>query len=216
MGAKTDITVLTTNMKSSNLTHFNIRQSKVPKAMLYDSRFSQAGNQIWIMGGSKREITFNYGNSLGLNCYDDIMNEVLRKTLIWNLERQTYYPGPKLPFREMGKGCPITLNRTHVLILYNNQNKHYCLDAWMYSFEEFQWTHLNECFFTPPNSTQLRFDLLCASYLDKYMNRKILVGLKAINTIGCYREYFDLLLLDLKTKMASIIDSDLSGQSSKY
>ena len=215
MDGNTDATVLTTIGKSSNLSHHRIRQSKVPRAILYDTKFSQAGNQLWIIGGTEEITNFN-GGFLENFCYDNIMNMVLRKTRIWNLQRQTYYPGPKLPFREIGKGCPITLNRTHVLLLYNDQNKHNCLDAWMYSFEEFQWTHLNECFYAPPNSTQFGFDLMCASYLDKYMNRNILVGLKAVNTIACIGEYFDLLLLDLKTKTASIINSNLSGRSSKY
>ena len=191
--------------------------------MLYDSRYSQAGNEVWIMGGSDQEIYYNSASFLGIeissmeiNCNTLVMEKVTRKTLIWNLERQTYYPGPKIPFKAMGKGCPITLNRTHVLILYTNQNKHSCVDAWMYSFEEFQWTHMNECFYAPLNSTQLQFDLMCASYLDKSMNRKILVGLKAINTLECYGEYFNLLQLDLETKTAaSLINIDFNQFSSK-
>ena len=208
MGGKTDTTVLTkSGTLSNNLTHYRIKQSKVPTTMLYDSRFSLAGNQIWIMGGSEQAIsTDSVAFQIGFPCDKSVMDKVSRKTLIWNLERQIYYPGPELPSKAMGKGCQVTLNRTHVLILYNDQNKHNCLDAWMYSFEEFQWTHLNECFYEPPNSTQLRFDLMCASYLDKYMNRKILVGLKAVNILLCYGEYFNLLLLDLKTKTTSFIN----------
>ena len=214
MGGKRDTTVLTTKSQN-NLTYYTIRESQIPLAMLYDSRYSQAGNEVWIMGGSDQEIYYNSASFLGINCNTLVMEKVTRKTLIWNLERQTYYPGPKLPFKAMGKGCPITLNRTHVLILYTNQNKHSCVDAWMYSFEEFQWTHMNECFYAPLNSTQLQFDLMCASYLDKSMNRKILVGLKAINTLKCYGEYFNLLQLDLETKTASLINSDFNQFSSK-
>ena len=214
MGGKRDTTVLTTKSQN-NLTYYTIRESQIPLAMLYDSRYSQAGNEVWIMGGSDQEIYYNSASFLGINCNTLVMEKVTRKTLIWNLERQTYYPGPKLPFKAMGKGCPITLNRTHVLILYTNQKKHSCVDAWMYSFEEFQWTHMNECFYAPLNSTQLQFDLMCASYLDKSMNRKILVGLKAINTLKCYGEYFNLLQLDLETKTASLINSDFNQFSSK-
>ena len=214
MGGKRDTTVLTTKSQN-NLTYYTIRESQIPLAMLYDSRYSQAGNEVWIMGGSDQEIYYNSASFLGINCNTLVMEKVTRKTLIWNLERQTYYPGPKLPFKAIGKGCPITLNRTHVLILYTNQNKHSCVDAWMYSFEEFQWTHMNECFYAPLNSTQLQFDLMCASYLDKSMNRKILVGLKAINTLKCYGEYFNLLQLDLETKTASLINSDFNQFSSK-
>ena len=214
MGGKRDTTVLTTKSQN-NLTYYTIRESQIPLAMLYDSRYSQAGNEVWIMGGSDQEIYYNSASFLGINCNTLVMEKVTRKTLIWNLERQTYYPGPKLSFKAMGKGCPITLNRTHVLILYTNQNKHSCVDAWMYSFEEFQWTHMNECFYAPLNSTQLQFDLMCASYLDKSMNRKILVGLKAINTLKCYGEYFNLLQLDLETKTASLINSDFNQFSSK-
>ena len=188
MGGKRDTTVLTTKSQN-NLTYYTIRESQIPLAMLYDSRYSQAGNEVWIMGGSDQEIYYNSASFLGINCNTLVMEKVTRKTLIWNLERQTYYPGPKLPFKAIGKGCPITLNRTHVLILYTNQNKHSCVDAWMYSFEEFQWTHMNECFYAPLNSTQLQFDLMCASYLDKSMNRKILVGLKAINTLKCSKHH---------------------------
>ena len=214
MGGKRDTTVLTTKSQN-NLTYYTIRESQIPLAMLYDSRYSQAGNEVWIMGGSDQEIYYNSASFLGINCNTLVMEKVTRKTLIWNLERQTYYPGPKLPFKAIGKGCPITLNRTHVLILYTNQNKHSCVDAWMYSFEEFQWTHMNECFYAPLNLTQLQFDLMCASYLDKSMNRKILVGLKAINTLKCYGEYFNLLQLDLETKTASLINSDFNQFSSK-
>ena len=214
MGGKRDTTVLTTKSQN-NLTYYTIRESQIPLAMLYDSRYSQAGNEVWIMGGSDQEIYYNSASFLGINCNTLVMEKVTRKTLIWNLERQTYYPGPKLPFKAIGKGCPITLNRTHVLILYTNQNKHSCVDAWMYSFEEFQWTHMNECFYAPLNSTQLQFDLMCASYLDKSLNRKILMGLKAVNTLECYGEYFNLLLLDLETKTASLINSDFDQFSSK-
>ena len=221
MGGKRDTTVLTTKSQN-NLTYYTIRESQIPLAMLYDSRYSQAGNEVWIMGGSDQEIYYNSASFLGIeissmeiNCNTLVMEKVTRKTLIWNLERQTYYPGPKLPFKAMGKGCPITLNRTHVLILYTNQNKHSCVDAWMYSFEEFQWTHMNECFYPPLNSTQLQFDLMCVSYLDKSIARKILVGLKAVNTLECYGEYFNLLQLDLETKTASLINSDFNQFSSK-
>ena len=217
MGGYADATVLTSSGKSSsNLTHHRIRQSKVPQARLYDSKLSQAGNQIWIMGGAKQTIPFELLSFMEFNCNDQVINKVSRNTLIWNLERQIYYPGPKLPTKAMAKGCQVTLNRTHVLILYNDPNKHNCLDAWMYSFEEFKWTHLNECYYEPPNSTQVRIDLMCASYLDKYMNRKILVGLKAVNNLWCIGEYYNLLLLDLATKTPSIIDSNFSHFSSKF
>ena len=228
MGGKKDTTVLTTNGKSSNLTHFTIKQSKLPKAILYDSKYSQAGNQVLITGYSEEQIFVNPATNpffSNVDCDELVLDKVTRKTLIWNLKRQIFYPGPKLPFKAMGKGCPVTLNRTHVLILYINQNN--CLDAWMYSFQEFQWNHLNTCFYAPSNSTLstitgidveslLRFDLLCASYLDKYVNRKILVGLKAVENFLCHGEYLKLLLLDLETKSTSIINSNFSKESSKY
>ena len=216
MGGNKDTTVLTRNEKKSNLTHQTIKQSKVPQNMLTDSRFTQAGNQIWIIGGINDHIIVSrHWSFLGDYCnYDDrIMKRVPRQTLIWNLERQTYYPGPKLPTNALDKGCPITLNRTYALILYVNQN---CLDAWMYSFEEFQWTHLKECFYESSNSSHLQFDLMCASYLDKYMNRKVLVGLKAVNKLTCYSESFDLLLIDLERKVVSIISQNLSIESRKF
>ena len=47
-----------------------------------------------------------------------IARKFTKKTFIWNLMKQKYYSGPTLPMHGLGKGCPISLNRTHVLRIH--------------------------------------------------------------------------------------------------
>ena len=169
LDGKKDTTVLTNSGQSgSNLRHYTIDKSKVTEKYLYDSRSVRIGNHMWNIGRMENPI-----NSMGLwadhlsvhnlmhyGC--DFEDEVERKrTLIWNLEKQKYFPGPDLPTHELGRGCPIGLNRTHVLTLYVDHN---CLKAWVYSFEEFKWTHMNECLYKPKNPTHILVDAsICES-----------------------------------------------------
>ena len=176
-GGKKDITMLS-NERKSNLTHQSIKQSKMPSNMLFDSRFVQLNNFLWIFGGGRRTgVTFSEEDcrkSKHLQFYD-------RKTLIWNTQRQLFYPGPKLPIKDMVKGCPISLNRTHVMILYVNDLRKYCLVAWVYSFRDFQWKEINECLYEVVSEHLLQLsdeynytiahDLQCTSTIDKSHKR---------------------------------------------
>ena len=99
MGGNKDITILTNNGKS-NLTHQSIRQSKVPRNMFYNSKSLHIGNKVWLFGGMDQIVaevvpTYFYGHWYQ-NDLDVVMNygKMSNKTLIWNIERQTFYPGP--------------------------------------------------------------------------------------------------------------------------
>lgn len=171
LDGKKDTTVLTSSGQSgSTLRHYTIDKSKVTEKYLYDSKSVRTGNHLWNIGRMENPINsmgpwadhLSVHNLMHYGC--DFEDEVERKrTFIWNLEKQKYYPGPDLPTHELGRGCPIGLNRTHVLTLYVN-HKTNCLKAWVYSFEEFKWTHMNECLYEPRNPTQILVDAsMCES-----------------------------------------------------
>ena len=79
--------------------------------------------------------------------------------------------GPILPDFKLAKGCPIALNRSHVLILSEEVHPHltglYCLSGWIYDFYKFQWIqrNFNNCYeFAQPS---FEIDLTCTSIWDK-------------------------------------------------
>ena len=87
-----------------------------------------------MFGGLTDIIKVPLGKKNGEDCQLNVTmpEKMTRQSLIWNLERQVYYPGPMLPNKELGRGCPVLLNRTDVLLLYID-DKTYCLQAWVFS-----------------------------------------------------------------------------------
>ena len=161
---------------TSNLKHITIKNSKVPQKHLYDPRFVQIGPFFWIFGGLPTEILCQH--FLFESCdIQYIQDKMTRQTLLWNKERQIYIEGPELPLpsKILGRGCTISLNRSHVMILYMDIETK-CVNAWLYSFEEFKWNYVKHCIYKPPvdNLDQFTLNLMCASYLDKNGNRHIL------------------------------------------
>ena len=131
---------------------------------------------------------------------DAVMNygKISNKTLIWNIERQTFYPGPILPDVSITQGCPIPLNRTHTMMLYIDIHKNNCLNAWIYSFVKHQWSFLSECFYKKQPEEELRFNLMCTSYYGKDNMLRILVALEAFERFLWDAASLDLLVIDFK------------------
>ena len=73
----------------------------------------------------------------------------------------------KLPNKSLGEGQPISLNRTHVLILEMEDAK--CIRGWVYSFQLFSWTLLKKDIYKKDQSLGFNYDheLGVASYFDK-------------------------------------------------
>ena len=197
MSGKKDITILTNNAKA-NLTHQSIRQSKVPRNMFYNSKSLQIGNKLWLFGGMDQTVTtvpYNFYGYWYSNDFEVIQWKVSNKTLIWNLERQTYYPGPILPDVSIAQACPISINRTHTMMFYIDMNKNNCLDAWIYSFAKHHWSHLDECYYIKQSEEELRFNLMCTSYYDKDKRLTTLVALEAFERYLWTAASLDLLLI---------------------
>ena len=161
-----DITLLNTN-GFKNITHSKIKNSKTPSNFFYNPRFVQVGEQFWIFGG-KTSIDVALSNE-GL--FEKM--ETSTKTLIWHMRRHVYYPGPKLPNKSLGEGQPISLNRTHVLILEMEDAK--CIRGWVYSFQLFSWTLLKKDIYKKDQSLGFNYELGVASYFDKNVTLQILV-----------------------------------------
>ena len=209
MGGNKDITILTNNGKS-NLTHQSIRQSKVPRNMFYNSKALHIGNKVWLFGGMDQIVAevvptyfFGYWYLFDL---DAVMNygKISNKTLIWNIERQTFYPGPILPDVSITQGCPISLNRTHTMMLYIDIHKNNCLNAWIYSFVKHQWSFLSECFYKKQPEEELRFNLMCTSYYGKDKILRILVAVESFERFLWDAASLDLLVIDFKKEETSI------------
>ena len=206
MSGKKDITILTNNAKA-NLTHQSIRQSKVPRNMFYNSKSLQIDNKLWLFGGMDQTVTtvpYNFYGYWYSNDFEVIQWKVSNKTLIWNLERQIYYPGPILPDVGIAQGCPISINRTHTMMFYINMNKNNCFDAWIYSFAKYQWTYLDECYYIKQSEEELRFDLMCTSYYDKDKRLRTLVALEAFERYLWTAASLDLLLIDFEKDQSRV------------
>ena len=206
-----------TTIIESNQNHHTIPHSKIPKNLYYNPRYVQVKNQVWMFGGLTDIIKVPLGKYSGEDCQLNVTmpEKMTRQSLIWNLERQVYYPGPMLPNKELGRGCPVLLNRTDVLLLYID-DKTYCLQAWVFSFEHFQWSHLSSCIYQPPTkSASLHFDLLCTSLVDKLGKLMILAVLdgKDYSFDECITHVLDIVHLDFNTQVVSRISHNFTYTS---
>ena len=156
-----DITVL--NGKTS---HFKIPDSKIPGKFFFTPKSVQVGAHFLIFGGKKTEIMYEHYMLFMDNA------EFRKDSLIWNTVKHKYYSGPILPRQKLAIGCPIALNRTHVLILYEDIHQKltgfYCINAWIYDFHTYTgtWRTLTKnCYeHLTPN---YKIDLTCSSVMNK-------------------------------------------------
>ena len=79
----------------------------------------------------------------------DLCRKRSEETIIWNIKKQVYFPGPILDEKLGDEVTLIALNRSHVLALYMVKDDSMCLKGLIYSFKKFEWTQLNSdhCFF---------------------------------------------------------------------
>ena len=208
----------------SNLTHSIIPNSQIPQNFFYSPRFVQVGRQFWIFGGKRKNIQFNSF---------DIDNNKWGKhsnTLIWNTRRNVYYPGPDLSYEHysdytvdlspaldytLGRGLPISLNRTHVMILQVEVFSE-CLQGWIYSFSSFQWTAMDQCIYqlnTDAGSVDFKarrvlqeFEIKGASYYDKNVVLKTLVLINGYLRENGFATFSQVVLVEIGTLTATEIE----------
>ena len=218
MGGSKPITVLSNSAGSNDLTHQAIPHSQVPRKLYYNSKWLHINHQVLLFGGMSQTVSkvpFNYYGFWSHQDYDVWLEygKMSNKSLIWNLERQVYYPGPVLPDLSVAQGCPIALNRTHLMILsmdfdFKGDNIYTdiqligdnCLNGWLYSFEEYQWTYLDECFYLKESVAELRFNLMCQSSFGKDQNLRMLVAIEAFQRYQWTDTSLDLVLLEFDKK----------------
>ena len=217
---KKDMTII-----ESNQNHHTIPFSKIPRNLYYNPRYVQVKNQVWMFGGLTDVYNIGYHEDCQMNVA--MPKLMTRQSLIWNLERQVYYPGPMLPKKALGRGCPIPLNRTDVLLLYIDDQTYkvegfhstlqtYCLQAWVFSFEDFKWNHMDSCIYQLPTLlSSLHFDLMCTSLLDKLGKLMILAVLDGKDTSWdeCSTEFLDLVHLDYNSQIVSRIQHNFTYTS---
>ena len=218
----------------SNLTHSIIPNSQIPQNFFYSPRFVQVGRQFWIFGGKRKNIQFNSF---------DIDNNKWGKhsnTLIWNTRRNVYYPGPDLSYEHysdyivsyehysdytvdlspaldytLGRGLPISLNRTHVMILQVEIFSE-CLQGWIYSFSSFQWTGMDQCIYqlnTDAESANItaflapqEFEIKGASYFDKNGLLKTLVLINGYLRENGVETFSQVVLVEINTLTSTEIE----------
>ena len=202
---KKDVTVI-----SGKTQHFTIKKSKIPQEFFYTAKSTHFGNQVWILGGNNKKDTETI---YGQNCnYQPNHN-----TMIWNTRKHRYYPGPSLPDNDINEGCPVALNRTHALILFQSYdtNSWSCIKGWIYDFEETKWTKSDICYYNMTIGCGYYYnniDLSCTETFGKKTGNKIFVMVQeasCVNVICSKREF---LIIDLQSKSTMQIQNPLMNR----
>ena len=210
----------------SNLTHSIIPNSQIPQKFFYSPRFVQVGHQFWIFGGKRKMIKNGY--EIPIPMFYKFGKQ--SNTLIWNTRRKVYYPGPDLSYEyysdyttdlspaldyTLGRGLPISLNRTHVMILQVEVFSE-CLQGWIYSFSSFQWTAMDQCIYqlnTDAGSVDFKarrvlqeFEIKGASYYDKNVVLKTLVLINGYLRENGFATFSQVVLVEIGTLTATEIE----------
>ena len=176
--------VLKRGTNGNDLKHSKLLNSKVPMNFFYTANYVPVGQHFWIFGGQ-----------IGTDC-NGCLGVPQSETLIWNTKKHVYYSGPDLPKLSLGKGCPIGLNRTHVLVLVIDE-KTKCIQGWMYSFQSYTWLEREKCIYdiTQPIDEEHQ-EMKGTSYLNKKQELQVLVMYngESFNPKG-----LEILLIDGKT-----------------
>ena len=113
-------------------------------------------------------------------------NWILKGSYLWSIEKQKYLLGPSVP-QEMplpiGGSCGISLNRSHVLVLFLTYDLDYedffhifeygCLAGWTYDFDNWKWSNLHWCI--KGFEMEIFAKLSCTSYFTKYSQLLIVI-----------------------------------------
>ena len=210
----------------SNLTHSIIPNSQIPQKFFYSPRFVQVGHQFWIFGGKRKMIKNGY--EIPIPMFYKFGKQ--SNTLIWNTRRKVYYPGPDLSYEyysdyttdlspaldyTLGRGLPISLNRTHVMILQVEVFSE-CLQGWIYSFSSFQWTGMDQCIYqlnTDAESANItaflapqEFEIKGASYFDKNGVLKTLVLINGYLRENGVETFSQVVLVEINTLTSTEIE----------
>ena len=171
----------------NDLKHSKLLNSKVPMNFFYTANYVPVGQHFWIFGG---QIATNKDGCYGC------LGVPQSQTLIWNTKKHVYYSGPDLPKLSLGQGCPISLNRTHVLVLVIDE-KTKCIQGWMYSIQSYTWIVRQKCIYeiTQPLDEEHQ-EMKGTSYLNKKQELQVLVMYngKSFNPKG-----LEIILIDGKT-----------------
>lgn len=197
-----------------NVTHYKVPNSQIPQNFYYSPRFVQVGHLVWIFGGRDEHIQISQ-ETIGAST-EKFGHQV--ESLIWNTNRNVYYPGPDLLDFRIGRGYPFALNRTHVLILQIDRFSE-CLEGWIYAFDSFLWTTLDNCIYQLEEVDiwvdyfdELQFDVTGASHVSKDgANVEVLVMINEHDFSSWTWNWtsFKLVLVDLRTLSSTEIEHDL-------
>ena len=197
-----------------NVTHYKVPNSQIPHNFYYSARFVQVGHLVWIFGGRDEHIQVSQ-EAIGASTAK-FGHQV--ESLIWNTNRNVYYPGPDLPDFRIGRGYPVALNRTHVIILQIDRFSE-CLQGWIYAFDSFLWTTLNNCICQLEEIDiwvdyfdELQFDVNGASSVGKdgtTVEVLVMINEHEFSSWTWNWISFKLVLVDLRTLSSTEIEHDL-------
>ena len=165
-----------TTIVYSNSSHRKIPNSKYPFKRRIGSTSVRTSKYFWIFDG--HEPLENY--------HGMAWNWILKGSYLWSIEKQKYLLGPSVP-QEMplpiGGSCGISLNRSHVLVLFLTYDLDYedffhifgygCLAGWTYDFDNWKWSNLHWCIKGFEMEIFTKFS--CTSYFTKYSQLLIVI-----------------------------------------
>ena len=205
---KKDITVI-----SGKTQHFTIKKSKIPQKFFYTAKSIHFGTQVWIVGGRHKVLMDMNQDFLPVCAHPPNHN-----TMIWNTKKHHYYSGPSLPDNTITEGCPVALNRTHALILFQSphdsnlscQMEHTCIKSWIYDFEETKWTKSDSCYYNMTFECGYCYneiDMTCTVIYGKGTNQKLFVMVQESSCVVCSKRNF--LIVDLQSKSTIQVQNPL-------
>ena len=162
-----------TTIVYSNSSHRKIPNSKYPFKRRIGSTSVRTSKYFWIFDGHE---------PLEMNHHGMPWNWILKGSYLWAIEKQKYLLGPSVP-QEMplsiGGSCSISLNRSHVLVLFLTHDLDYdifgygCLAGWTYDFDNWKWSNLHWCI--KGFEMEVFTKLSCTSYFTKHFQLLIMM-----------------------------------------
>ena len=167
-----------TTIVYSNSSHRKIPNSKYPFKRRIGSTSVKTSKYFWIFDGHEP-----------LQSYHDSSkpwNWLWKGSYLWATEKQKFLRGPSIP-KEMplpiGGSCALSLNRSHVLVLFltydldfKDSYDHFsygCLAGWTYDFNHWKWSNLHWCI--KGFEMEIFTKLSCTAYFTKYYQLLIMI-----------------------------------------
>ena len=165
----------------SNSSHRTLTNSKYPFKRRILSTSVKTSKYFWILDGHKATVKTPFGEP---------MNPLWQNSHFWAIKKQAYFLGPSLPNElavPSGGSCGMSLNQSHVLILFLTYDEtedldylsHGCLAGWIYDFNRWQWINLPWCI--KGYEMEVFSVITCTSYFTKTFQLLIMTWVKNLN-----------------------------------